>query len=155
MNYDTVAAAFADYQKLVIPVNAPHIQVEECRRAYYAGAYFLLMTLANSFDEDTPEADGIAMLEDLKAEIERYAAAAGAPGIMPTQPDISYTTADPDQIKPILQKLGGAIGSGLPVGYGFCLFLFTYQAGNVFYISSGDRADVLIMIREFLKKQVS
>ena len=170
MKLESVADAFATYHSDVIPPGASELQIEECRRAFYAGAYFLLMSLAVGIgDDSTSEEDGIVELEKLKAECEAFFAnllspnytfpdAPAAPALkssLPAQPDISYTTADPDAIKPILQDLGGRIGAALPDRYGFVLLLFTYATGNVFYISSAERADVITMLREFIKRQTS
>lgn len=160
----SVAESFESYRQAVIPDAAPVTQVEECRRAFYAGAYFLLIYLATSFDDATPDEEGIAALERLKAECEAFAAnlqpsytfpdAPAAPSLRQA-PDISYTAADPDDIKPLLQELGGVIGAALPAGYGFNLLLFTFAPGGVFYIANAERADVINMMREFIKKQVS
>ena len=148
----TVAAAFASYQADVIPPSASPVQIEECRRAFYAGTYFMLMELATSMDESTPDEEGIAMLEALQAECEAFTARLG----LITAPDISYTTPDPDAIKPILNELGQRIGAALPSGYGFNLLIFNFGAGgNMFYLSNGDRADMMQAMREFLRKQTS
>jgi len=156
MKVTSVAESFAGYRRDVIPDDASPVQVEECRRAFYAGAYFLLMHLATSFDDETPDEEGIAELEQLKTECEAFAASLqSGDRVFPQQPDISYTTPDPDGVKSILQGLGDVITLSLPAGYGFNLLLFTYAPGNIFYISSAERADVINMMREFIKKQIS
>jgi len=161
MKIETVAEAFADYQERVIPTNAPHIQIDECRRAFFAGAYFLLMELATGIgDDSTSEEDGIVALEQLKMECEAFAVsvrndpAPAAPSV-PEMPDISYNV-DNAEIRPLLQELGDRIGSGLPDGWGFNLLLFEYGEGEgkgLFYISSARRADVIAVMKEYIKRQ--
>lgn len=82
----SVAQSFASYQAEVIPAGSPTIQIEECRRAFYAGAYFLLMQLATAITEDTPDEEGIAALEELKTECETFAANL-KPGYSKGRPD--------------------------------------------------------------------
>lgn len=157
MKAETVAESFDTYRAKVLPADASDVQVVECRRAFYAGAYFMLMNgLYNVGDEATSEEDGIAVLEELKAECETFAAAGGMPALrLPEQPDISYTTSDAEHIKPVLQELGTAISARLPTGWGFNLLLFSYGPGSLFYISSAERADVIALMKEFIRKQVS
>lgn len=60
---------------------------------------------------------------------------------------------DNPEMKTTLNNLGGVIGGALPEGWGFTLLLFRYgEGGDLFYISSAQRADVLQMMREFLEK---
>jgi hypothetical protein len=71
----------------------------------------------------------------------------------PVVPDMNYTTADAAEIRPLLQKLGGHIGSALPEGWGFNLLLFTYgEGGSLFYISSAERQDVIALMREYIQR---
>lgn len=168
MPITTVVAGFETYRTRVIPDHAPKIQEEECRRAFYAGAYHMLMNCFTAVGSDEiPEEEGIAALEGLKTEIETYVAslqpgytfpdAPAAPALrLVVAPDISYTTDDPDHIKPKLQALGGVIGDLIPASYGFLLMIFNFGAGgNLFYISNADRADVIVAIQNFLRKQIS
>ena len=41
----TVASAFESYRREVIPAAASDVQVEECRRAFYAGAWQMYLSL--------------------------------------------------------------------------------------------------------------
>lgn len=60
---------------------------------------------------------------------------------------------DNPAMKDTLNDMGAAIGLALPEGWGFTLMLFSYgENGELFYISSAERADVLNMLREFLQK---
>ena len=161
MRLETVAESFATYRALVLPPDAPPVQVLECQRAFYAGVYFCLLNLMHNIgDESTDEEQGILELEKLKAECEAFAAAGGMPLPVPTPPPPlvpeppNYTTPDAAQMRPILQDLGGRIGSMLPEGWGFNLLLFTFgEGGYLFYISSAERADVLNVMREYIRRQ--
>jgi hypothetical protein len=153
---ETVAEAFADYRAKVLPPNAPDVQITECQRAFYAGAYFLLMNLAaNIGDESTPEEEGIVELEKLKAECEAFAAAEAMPLPKLVPPDIHYTVPDPLDIQTKLKTLAAFIKDDyLPEGWGFTLLLFSYsEKGSLFYISSAERSDVLNVMREFIRRQ--
>jgi hypothetical protein len=157
MTIESVAQSFATYRATVLPKDASTIQVEECRRAFYAGAYFLLMTVAyNIGDEATSEEQGIVELEKLKAECEAFGAAGGLllPVAVPPMPaEQHYTTPDAAEFRPLLQDLGGQIGSALPEGWGFNLLLFPFgDGGSLFYISSAERQDVIAVMREFIKR---
>jgi hypothetical protein len=158
---ETVAQACASYLAAVLPPDAGPVQREETRRAFYAGTYFLLMYLSQAFTDDTPDEDGVAQLEALKAECEAFAVsvtndAPQAPAPL-VAPDISYTTPDADQFRPLLQELGGRIGSQLPGGWGFTLLLFQFggPGGSLFYIANAQREDVIATMREFIRRQVS
>lgn len=156
MRTETVAESFETYRAQVLPAEASDVQVTECRRAFYAGAYFLLMNVAHNIgDESTSEEDGIVELEKLKAECETFAAAGGAvppPLVVPA--DIHYTLPDEADMQSLLRELGARIGEDLPAGWGFNLLLFTYgEGGALFYISSAQRADVLNVMREFIRRQ--
>jgi hypothetical protein len=152
---ETVAESFASYRAAVIPATASEVQVEECRRAFYAGAYFLLMNVAYHIgDASTSEDEGVAALERLQAELETFAATQTAQPPALIVPDMQYTTADAAEFRPLLQDLGGRIGSALPAGWGFTLLLFQFgEGGSLFYIANADRADVLATMREFITRQ--
>lgn len=168
MTVESVAASFATYCARVLPTDASDTQILECRRAFYAGAYFLLMNVAyNIGDDSTSEDEGVAQLERLKDECEAFAIAGGMP--LPTAappesapspmglarvPEVHHTVPDPAEIRPLLNDLGVRIGSELPNGWGFNLMLFEFgEAGSVFYISSANREEVITLMREFIKRQ--
>lgn len=158
MRTETVAASFAFYRERVLPKNAPPIQIEECRRAFYSGVYFMLANLlANIGDASTTEEEGIAELEKLKAECEAFAVGVPLPRAappVPDVPDVHYTTKDAETMKPVLQDLGQRIGDALPEGWGFTLLLYEFgPGGSLFYISNAQRADVLASMAEFIRRQ--
>jgi hypothetical protein len=53
-------------------------------------------------------------------------------------------------------ELGGRGNGGkLPDGWGFALLVFTYGGGTMTYISSAQRADMILAMQEFLRKQAN
>jgi hypothetical protein len=124
-----------------MPKTAGPVQIEETRRAFYAGSYITLMSIATGIEEDTPDDEGVVMLERLKAECETFLANVKNPEPAPVEPpDIHYTVPDPLDIQAKLKELGATIGEDLPDGWGFNLLLFSYgEGGSLFYISSAAR----------------
>jgi len=67
-------------------------------------------------------------------------------------PDINYAVRDPE-MEQMLGRLGTIIGNALPDNWGFTLMLFNYgPGGNMFYISSADRADIMKVMQEFIDR---
>lgn len=44
----TIASLWEDYKQGVVPANASAIQVQECRRAFYAGVHSILKAMAEN-----------------------------------------------------------------------------------------------------------
>jgi hypothetical protein len=161
MRLQTDAESFATYRARVLPPDAPPIQVTECQRAFYAGVYFCLMNLAyNIGDESTSEEQGIVELEKLKAECERFAATTGQPlphaepppPVVVPPPD--YQTDQDAEVRPVAKDIGRIIAGQLPAGWGFTLLLFTFGPGGALsYISNADRSDMLLTMKEFIRRQ--
>jgi hypothetical protein len=85
----SIADMFASYRAGVIPDDAPAIQVDECRRAFYAGSYALLMAVANTIGDDAiGENEGVEILESLQAECEAFATADAAETAPPAAPPV-------------------------------------------------------------------
>ena len=66
------------------------------------------------------------------------------------------------EVEAKLRELGRDIKSSMPPGWGFTLFMYSYEktglpnegaAGAMFYISSGDRADMIKALREFIARE--
>jgi hypothetical protein len=160
MKTETIAESFDTYRRAVIPIDAPAVQVEECRRAFYAGAYFLLLNIAyNIGDESTDEEAGIQQLEALKAECEAFAASVGQPLPEPTEQS-SYNVRS-DDIESALRTLATQIKPQVPEGWGFTLMIFSYtktglahegDEGSMFYISSARRTDMVKAMQEFIRR---
>lgn len=63
-----------------------------------------------------------------------------------------FQERDPE-IEVILKDLGKIIGSSLPKGVGFSLFIFDIgEGGNMFYISNADRQDMIKAMKEFIER---
>jgi hypothetical protein len=70
----TIADQWALFEKLVIPANAPPIQRQEMRRAFYAGAEALLGLQMEIGDGSITEEAGVAIIEGWHDECRRFAA---------------------------------------------------------------------------------
>ena len=62
------------------------------------------------------------------------------------------------QVRLILERqcraMAEQIDAGLPAGVGFTLFLFDFgPKGNVAYVSSAQRADVVKLVREWVERE--
>jgi hypothetical protein len=59
------------YQRTVLPANAPPVYVQECRKAFYAGAsvvFGLHLSMADSMSDE----EAMTMLADLTEELEEF-----------------------------------------------------------------------------------
>jgi len=69
-----IADAWRDFEIRVIPLDAHEIQRTECRRAFYAGAVSMWSGLLSVLEPgEEPTAKDMAVMDDLKAEIDQYA----------------------------------------------------------------------------------
>lgn len=63
-----------------------------------------------------------------------------------------YEVENPE-IRDILRDWGTRLAKELPPEYGFSLLIFSYgEGGNMFYISSAQREDMIKAMREFIEK---
>jgi hypothetical protein len=60
------------YAERILPKNAPAVQRQETRRAFYAGAWELLSRLAELGEPEIPEDAGVEVLEATRREIEAF-----------------------------------------------------------------------------------
>lgn len=66
--------------------------------------------------------------------------------------EMKYEVQNPE-IQTLLRQIAEKIGEQMPDGWGFTLLMFSYgQAGNLFYISSAQRQDIMNTMREFIQK---
>jgi hypothetical protein len=71
-------------------------------------------------------------------------------------PKDDFRVPVPPRARESLQKLGKIIGSSLPPGWGFTLFIFSYgEGGTLTYTSSAQREDMLKVLQEFMRAQAS
>lgn len=72
---------------------------------------------------------------------------------MPNAPHEQYEVENP-AIKVLMNDIGKALGAQMPKGWGFTLLMFTYGPdGDMFYISSAQRDDMLRAMAEFIQKR--
>jgi len=70
----TVAQAWDDYHEIVIPQNAGPLQVRECKRAFYAGAESLMVTISHGLSEALEvRQEDVEHLVALQAELMAFA----------------------------------------------------------------------------------
>jgi hypothetical protein len=72
--FETVKAMWEGFEKDVIPDDAPLVQVQEMRRAFYAGAWAMLVGCKSVGNDDVTEDEGVAQLESWRKECERFVA---------------------------------------------------------------------------------
>lgn len=60
------------YAEKILPKNAPPVQRQETRRAFYAGAWELLCRYAEVGEPEISEDEGVEVLEATKREIETF-----------------------------------------------------------------------------------
>lgn len=69
----TIRDGWLSYRRDIIPANAPAVQVQECRRAFYAGAHALLCIVTSLGDDSVPEDAGVDVLAALHSESQKFA----------------------------------------------------------------------------------
>jgi len=70
-----IAAVWTAYRERVVPEDASRIQIQETRRAFYAGATALMALLLAHLDPGSEAtADDLRMMDELDAELKRFAA---------------------------------------------------------------------------------
>jgi hypothetical protein len=70
----TVARWWREYAEKIIPANAPPVQKQECRRAFYAGAAAFLDAMMSGLSADSePTAEDEAHMERLSSELHQFA----------------------------------------------------------------------------------
>lgn len=78
-----VAEAWATYRDKVLPRSAGRVQVDETRKAFYAGAFAVLSGLMGGMSESPDvEPQDLSLVNDLEAELQAFAASVvtkGAP----------------------------------------------------------------------------
>ena len=73
-----VDGLWRQYMERVMPVDAPQVQVQECRRAFYAGAHGVMAEiarLASPGDDVTPADD--QLMESILAELVMFSREVG------------------------------------------------------------------------------
>jgi hypothetical protein len=69
---NTIFDKWAGFEAIVIPQDAPPIQTQEMRRAFYAGAASMLGLLYDISDEGVSDEAGSAMMEGWRDECDLF-----------------------------------------------------------------------------------
>lgn len=73
-----------------------------------------------------------------------------------TRPPGDWRVPVPDNVTETANKLARVIKGSMPEGWGFALLLFTYgEGGQMVWLSSADREDMLKVLQEFIRAQGS
>lgn len=69
-----IAREWESYQQKVLPPDAGPVQIQECRRAFYAGArsLFTLLAVGVSPGMDEPTADDLNMMQEISDELDEF-----------------------------------------------------------------------------------
>lgn len=70
---NTIAGRWAIFEKLVMPQDAPPVQRQEMRRAFYSGAQAMLHLQLLAIEPGLSEHASVAMLEGWHDECRRFA----------------------------------------------------------------------------------
>ena len=74
-----MAEEWDKYARGVLPLNAPLVQKQETRRAFYAGAHSILFRVIDAFAPETEPTDAdLQIMENLHQELLDFAAAVKA-----------------------------------------------------------------------------
>lgn len=151
----------------------PQIQQDEMRRTFYMGfteAFKLMTDISEAFAEDQAsrilarlheEVNVFHAQEIAKLLPEKYQTGVDpAVGQSKTVEQVirreDYQGSEPEYIREFLKELAKDIHRKMPDKWGFTLFIFDVDAGangNLLYLSSARREDMVKVIREFLEKQ--
>ncbi len=77
---NNIELAWQGYKDKIMPANAPAIQIQETRRAFYAGA-FTMFNLITGCAEDITEEMYAKMLTDIQAELNKFFMQPGSNGL--------------------------------------------------------------------------
>ena len=68
----TIQEQWDSFEALVLPKDAPAVQVQEMRRAFYGGAQIMLFALMKIGDDDLSEEAGANILEGYNQEMSEF-----------------------------------------------------------------------------------
>lgn len=77
----SIGDQWSSYQKQVLPLGASEVQINECRMAFYAGAFAMMQVFTSIGEPDVSEEAGMALIESFNQEFAEYAAS--LVGVMP------------------------------------------------------------------------
>lgn len=69
-----IEAGWASYKIYVLPPDAPQVQIDECRLAFFAGAQHLFGSIMSILDPDgEPTAADLRKMDLINSELEKFA----------------------------------------------------------------------------------
>ena len=71
-------ASWQSYRDTVIPDGAGPVQIQECHRAFYAGACFVVQMIEHISRPNVSEEAGIALIGDVREEVMAFVEAVRA-----------------------------------------------------------------------------
>lgn len=72
MKKQLIKDGWRSYAEHVLPADAPSVQTQETRRAFYAGAQHLFSVYFDIGGDEISEDQGVEILEEIKAELQRF-----------------------------------------------------------------------------------
>jgi hypothetical protein len=71
---DHLGSLWRSYRTTVIPLGASAVQARECRRAFYAGAKALLLTILGKVEKgsDEPTEGDLQLMDEIEQELEAF-----------------------------------------------------------------------------------
>lgn len=76
-NPKRIASEWNNFEKAVIPPNAPGVQRKEMRRAFYAGVWAMLQAAKELGEGSISEDAGVIALESIEAECQEFMSRVG------------------------------------------------------------------------------
>ena len=69
-----IEVGFYGYRRFVLPPNAPQIQIDECRWAFFAGAQHLFASINAIMESDRePTENDMRRMDQIHAELQKFA----------------------------------------------------------------------------------
>lgn len=68
-----IEEGWSSYREMVIPKDAPEVQINECRQAFFAGAVILMAKIMRSLDPgDEPSDADMQRMADIQDELDAF-----------------------------------------------------------------------------------
>jgi hypothetical protein len=165
-----IEAGFVGLLRAAVPPDAPPIQIDEMRNAFFAGAQHLfasLMTVLDRGEDDEPSQDDLRRMDLIQAELQEFIDTFRATRLTPPPPppppappppphqlgDAPIEAAYTEKMNAIaaaLDELFNGAAKGADRKTGFVLLVFPFGGdGRCNYISNGaDRRDIVVLMKE-------
>jgi hypothetical protein len=167
-----IEAGWIGLRLAAVPLDAPAVQLHEMRNAFFAGAQHLYTSIMTIMDPGTEPTDNdLKRMEMIHKELDGFtenlvAAKRSTPKPTPKPaPETPPTLGDApiqQETRQVMNDLGTLINKclnqkGKPVDWGFILMVFKFGLNvegthRCNYISNADRKDVIILLKEQLKR---